>query len=262
MHARRLAFRCYRSASRSKWMRSSRSSHRPRSADPLDPGPTGFAHRGLHGPGIPENSLAAFQAALDAGAGIECDVRLSGDDAVVVIHDSDLVRLCEVPLITERTPAALLLGQRLLDTDHPIPRLSDLLELVGTRAPSLIELKTRSGNAGRLTAAVVDDLARHDGPVGVMSFNPMVAAWLARHRPHHRRGLVLSGRDYPLARWIKMLIARPHFLAVKASEIDCPWVRRARRRMPVYCWTVRTPAERINAAPYADALVWEADGRG
>lgn len=44
--------------------------------DPLDPGPAGFAHRGLHyGPGFPENSLIAFAAALEMGAGIECDLK-------------------------------------------------------------------------------------------------------------------------------------------------------------------------------------------
>ena len=36
-----------------------------------------FAHRGLHGPDTgPENSLAAFEAAVAQGYGIECDLRL------------------------------------------------------------------------------------------------------------------------------------------------------------------------------------------
>ena len=84
-------------------MQSSRSE-----ADPLDPGPGGFAHRGLHhAPGIPENSLAAFAAAIEAGAGIECDVRLSGDGSAIVFHDSDLRRMCSLALEVEQTPAAL-----------------------------------------------------------------------------------------------------------------------------------------------------------
>jgi hypothetical protein len=31
--------------------------------------------------------------------------------------------------------------------------------------------------------------------------------------------------------------------------------------VPVYSWTIRTPAERAEAARNADALIWEADGR-
>jgi glycerophosphoryl diester phosphodiesterase len=66
-------------------MRSSRS--RP---DPLDPGPLGFAHRGLHfGSAVPENSLEAFHEALELGAGIECDLRLTADDRIVLFHDAD-----------------------------------------------------------------------------------------------------------------------------------------------------------------------------
>src|SRR5438270_7866828 len=96
-----------RSESQSKWTRSSRSE-----PDPLKPGPRGFAHRGLHGAGVPENSLAAFSAAIAFGAGIECDVRLSGSGSAVVFHDHDLRRMCDVALDVETTPTALLTGQR------------------------------------------------------------------------------------------------------------------------------------------------------
>ena len=38
---------------------------------------TDYAHRGLHGEGIPENSLPAFKRATEMGFGIELDVQLS-----------------------------------------------------------------------------------------------------------------------------------------------------------------------------------------
>lgn len=238
-------------------MRSSRSG-----PDPLDPGPVGFAHRGLHGPGVPENSIAAFAAAIDLGAGIECDVRLSGDGEAVVFHDPDLGRLCGPHHQTEQTPMSLLETQRLLGTEQTIPRLRDLLELVGTRVPLLIELKTRSGNAERLSAAVMTDLAGFQGLAGVMSFDPRVCAWLARHHPEALRGLVLSGRDRWFVRWFKMLIARPDFLALKISEVGRSWVKASRRGRPIYWWTVRSAEDRNLAAAQGDALIWEADGRG
>ena len=51
-----------------------------------------YAHRGLHSPdkSVPENSLAAFAAAADAGYGMELDVQLSKDGEVVVFHDDTL----------------------------------------------------------------------------------------------------------------------------------------------------------------------------
>ena len=45
-----------------------------------------YAHRGLHGPGLPENSPAAFAAAIGRGMGIECDVQRSYDGQAMVFH--------------------------------------------------------------------------------------------------------------------------------------------------------------------------------
>src|SRR5690348_191274 len=108
-------------------MRSSRSG-----PDPLDPGPTGYAHRGLHfGPAFPENSLIPFAAGLQRGAGIECDLRLTRDDRLVVFHDPDAWRLCGSPLrIGESTLAEL---GRLRVGEHPLPTLERLLALAAGR---------------------------------------------------------------------------------------------------------------------------------
>jgi glycerophosphoryl diester phosphodiesterase len=52
-----------------------------------------YAHRGLHAAGVPENSPAAFTAAIARGLGIECDVQRSSDGQAMVFHDWDLERL-------------------------------------------------------------------------------------------------------------------------------------------------------------------------
>ena len=64
------------------------------------------------------------------GAGIECDVRLSGDGRPMLFHDHDLRRLCASALCVERTPAELLQAQRLFDSNEHIPGLGELLSLV------------------------------------------------------------------------------------------------------------------------------------
>mgnify|MGYP000391789119 CR=1 FL=1 len=55
-----------------------------------------YAHRGLHTPGVPENSLAAAKAAIGAGMGIECDIQMSADGVPIVFHDWELSRLTSV----------------------------------------------------------------------------------------------------------------------------------------------------------------------
>ncbi|MCB1330289.1 MAG: phosphodiesterase, partial [Maritimibacter sp.] len=54
-----------------------------------------IAHRALHGPDAPENSLSAVRAAVAAGYGIEIDVQPSADEVAMVFHDYDLDRLTE-----------------------------------------------------------------------------------------------------------------------------------------------------------------------
>ncbi len=221
----------------------------------------GFAHRGLHGPGVPENSMAAFRAALELGAGIECDVRLSGDGQVMVFHDHDLRRLCASALAVESTAASMLVSQRLFDSGEHMPRLRQLLDLVDGKVPLLVELKCRGGNASRLAEAVAAQLEDYSGAAGMMSFEPKAIQWFARHLPLRRRGLVISERASAINRWSGIHSASPHFLAVDRAAISRSWVAKQRTRRWVYSWTIRSSADRKTAEVHADALIWEGDGR-
>ena len=239
-------------------MRSSPSA--PESAgDPLDPGPAGFAHRGAHGARIPENSLAAARAAVDLGAGIECDLRLSRDGVPFVFHDRDARRLTGDPLVLSQTDAEKIAALRLWNGD-PIPTLADLLNLVAGRVSLLLEVK-QEHNAARFGAALVEALDSYAGPVGAMSFSSAMGAWLRRNAPHLRRGLVLKGREARFARWYGMRRVDPHFIALNVRHLGSDWVEDVRARIPVYAWTVNCLAARELASAFADASVWESDGR-
>ena len=232
-------------------------------ADPLFAGAAGFAHRGLHGTAVPENSMAAFQAAIDADVGIECDLRLSRDGFAMVFHDHSLKRLCEVDIETESLHAAALMRFRLDHSDQQIPLLVDVLTLVAGKVPLLLELKRQGGCApiDHLCAATLKTLCGYRGPVGVMSFDPRASTWFARHAPDLQRGLVIADRLSTLKRWGAMMDATPHFLAIDRAALGRPWVARARRWRPVASWTIRSGTEREAAQPLADTLIWEADGR-
>jgi glycerophosphoryl diester phosphodiesterase len=205
--------------------------------------------------------MAAFRAALDLGAGIECDVRLSGDGEVMIFHDHDLRRLCASALTVEATPAAVLADQRLFDSEEHIPRLSNLLDLIAGTVPLLIELKCRGGNAGKLAQAVTRELADYPGPASVMSFEPKATRWFARHAPQMRRGLVISERASAFDRWRGITLGHPDFLAVDRAALGRSWVAKARQHHWLYCWTIRSPEQRETAEIHADALIWEGDGR-
>ncbi|HJU77531.1 MAG TPA: glycerophosphodiester phosphodiesterase family protein [Sphingomicrobium sp.] len=231
----------------------------PSVPDPLDPGPAGFAHRGLHsGAAFPENSLIAFAAALEMGAGIECDLRLTADNRIVVFHDRDAMRLCASSTrIGQSTLADL---GRLSIGGHPIPTLESALELVAGRVPLLLEIKVNR-DLWRWPAALRRALVDYPGRFAIMSFDPRIPRLVRTNLPGVRRGLIIRASLPALRRRAAIWLAGADLLAVERTALAQPWVTRARRRMPVYSWTIRTPAERAQAEVQADALIWEGDGR-
>ena len=231
----------------------------PSAPDPLSPGRHGFAHRGVHrAPALPENSLTAFAAALEIGAGIECDIRLTKDDQLVIFHDSDARRLCGDPAVIGQSTLAELTHLRL--GERPIPTLASLFALVDGRVPLLIEAKV-DDDLWRFGPALLKAVEGYRGRFGVMSFDPRLARWLRTNRPSIRRGLVMRGNLSWLKRWSAMRLADPDFLAVETTALGTSWLVRIRKRMPVYSWTVKTRDQRSLAAQFADASIWEADGR-
>ena len=90
-----------------------------------------IAHRGFHdiSRGLPENSLAAFEAAAAAHYAIECDLHPSADGVPVVFHDLSLERLTGDPRSVRDVTVAELGNLRLAGTSEWIPTLDELLAL-------------------------------------------------------------------------------------------------------------------------------------
>ncbi|HZF45730.1 MAG TPA: glycerophosphodiester phosphodiesterase family protein [Sphingomonadaceae bacterium] len=227
-----------------------------------------YAHRGLHGPGVPENSLSAFAGAIARGMGIECDIQRSGDGQAMVFHDWELDRLTgESGPVADRP--AVVLGQIPLNGgkgDH-IPTLREVLATVAGRAPLLIEIKSKRGyHVAASCLAVRRELEGYRGAHAVMSFDPRVSRWFAAHSPRTLRGLVMTEEDdRGIAGWARrhlwLWTAKPDFLAYDIRDLPSRFAAAQRGRgLPVTSWTVRTPELRQRAALHADAPIAEGDG--
>lgn len=149
-----------------------------------------FAHRGLHDPeqGIPENSMAAFQRAIDHGFGAELDVHLMADGNLAVVHDSSLKRVCGVDVLIEDLTFEELEDYPLMGTEEYIPLFREVLSLFEGKTPLVIELKAERGNANALTDAVMAELEGWKGIYCVESFHPAVLLRLKERYPHVLRG--------------------------------------------------------------------------
>ncbi len=228
---------------------------------------TPFAHRGLHGRGIVENTRAAFEAAIAEGYGVETDVQVSKDGVAFVFHDYELDRLTEKSRLVIERKAAKLETIRFRNADETVPRLTEMLALVAGRAPILIELKAKSRKVKKLCRSVAGALAAYEGEAAVMSFNPEVGRWFAKNAPRIGRGLVVTEEDETtLAKRLKGAIARsasvfrakPHFLAYDIRDLPSSFAASLREEgMPVVTWTVRTDAQRAIAAEHSDQIIFE-----
>ena len=225
-----------------------------------------FAHRGLHGQGRVENSRAAFQAAIVAGHGIECDVQTSRDGEVFVFHDYALDRLTDAAGVLADRPARELDGITLTGTAETLPRLSEMLALVGGRVPLLIEVKTKARLVGPFCLAIRRALEGYGGPVAIMSFNPEVPRWFALHAPGIVRGLVVTeenkrGFRGSVERHWSLWRARPEFLAYDIRDLPSKFAAAQRSRgIQVLTWTVRTQAQQETALRHADQIIHERPG--
>lgn len=222
-----------------------------------------YAHRGLHGPGAVENSPTAFERAIEAGLGIECDVQLSADGRAVVFHDFELDRLtAERGQVAGRTAEEL--GRLALNgSDDTLPSLRQLLKQIAGRVPLLVEIKTRRERpVDALCLAVAEDVGGHDVPLAVMSFDPRVGHWFARHASATVRGLVISESESgAMVRGLSLWRARPDFLAYDVRDLPSRFAEAQRRRgLPLLTWTVRNKALVDRARACAATPIAEGEG--
>lgn len=223
------------------------------------------AHRGLHDPDDrPENSLAAFGAAVESGYPIELDVHATADGVIVVIHDDTLERMTGDPRRVDQVTATQLRGLRLGRTGQRIPTLRQVLDLVAGRVPVFIEIKNR-GEAGRLEDTVASELGDYTGEVAVLSFDPDSLARMAVLDPDIPRGQ-LSGRfeDEDLERYKKAALrhlvmdfrSRPHFIAYELDALPYAGVTLQRwRGRPILGWTAEDPEDARRARDLCDQMI-------
>ena len=157
-----------------------------------------YAHRGLHDnkTDAPENSMAAFRKAIDAGCGIELDVQLTKDRIPVVFHDETLKRVCGVEGKVRDYTYEELQQFRLCGSQERIPLFVDFLKLVDGKVPLIIEIKIHEKAA--IVCETADRLIReYKGAYCIESFDPRAVYWYKKNRPEVIRGQLSSNFNSP-----------------------------------------------------------------
>lgn len=226
-----------------------------------------FAHRGLHDikNGVPENSLAAFRAAVDAGYGAELDVQLSKDGQVVVFHDDRLNRLCGIEGKVADYDYEELKKMPLAGTKETIPLFTEVLSVLekGT-GPLIVELKT-GGRNKELCQKTLDILKTYKGVFCIESFNPFIVNWFKKNAPEIFRGQLAEkpgGYKGVLPRFVAHLLSycrltflnKPDFIAYEICKRPKRIFKLREKGIMLIAWTSRTP--KVDEAEN-DAIIFE-----
>lgn len=231
-----------------------------------------YAHRGLHDnfSSAPENSMAAFKKAVDAGFGIELDVQLSKDKVPVIFHDSTLERICGAEGRVEDFTYEELQQFSLCKSAEKIPKFEDFLKTVDGRVPLIIEYKIPGGLAE--VCPIADKLLQtYKGPYCMESFNPLALFWYRKNRKEVVRGqladnFIKAGEKtlspvlyFVLHHLLFNFLTKPdfiaynHFLYRDLSRRLCRYLYRA----PAAAWTIKNEVELEESRKEFDMFIFD-----
>jgi len=228
---------------------------------------TPIAHRGLHDGDIPENSMAAFEAAVAACYPIEIDVQLTKDKVPVVFHDDILTRMTGLKKRVTHVKFDRLMKLSLGRTNMKIPTLREFLDFIDGRVPLLVEVKKNRGSKG-IEQIVMDMLKEYQGEFAIQSFNPIAIRKVRKLAPDVYCGLLSSKlsdmRMFFLSKAaVKnarlFFIAKPDFVSFEISSFPNDRVARFReeQQLPIIGWTIRTKDDIERACTYCDGIIFE-----
>lgn len=215
----------------------------------------GVAHRGLFNEKISENSMKAFERALENHVAIELDIHLTKDNDLVVIHDEKLERLTGKEGIVEHlTTKELQENYKLLD-GQTIPRFEDVLKLVNEQVPILVELKVYEKNYKPLAKKAEEVLSKYikdKKNIILISFDPR-SLWPFKGKGYVRLLLVAKSDEYTFT-WFKRTVEG---LDVEKVLFEEKRVRRFGKKHFMNCWTIKSEEDIEKVLPYADTITFD-----
>jgi len=209
-----------------------------------------FAHRGLHTATVPENSTQAFLDAVALGFDIEMDIRLTKDEQIVIIHDSNLTRLCNVNMKVENSTYDEIKELNLLNSKEHIPLFTDVLDLLPKDTKILIELKP-SNNHKKLVSRFLKVMTKYNFKYAIHSFDIRIVNDFRKMKPEVIRGHIssmFSDKKNPVYFFLRHLLLNPiikpdfinyHFEDLPRKKLD----KLHQKGMMILSYTARSQAD-------------------
>ena len=229
--------------------------------------PLVIGHRGVRRPGVVENTLQAFEAAVREGAeAVELDARTCASGELVVLHDETLERITDG---ADTRAAAHLTLSELSRVELPggarVPSLAEALAFARERnLPVNVELKRDVPSRTAVVRAAARLLDRWDAshPVLVSSFDPFMLAGLQALAPHVPRAILVHRTRYHLLHAATAVPLAATAVHLERTLTRPELVRSLKARgLVVNVWTINDPGEaRDLAALGVDGVITDVPG--
>lgn len=225
------------------------------------------AHRGLHNKrDIPENSMEAFNKAIEKNYAIELDVRMSKDGYLVVFHDENLKRMTGIKEDVSSLNLSEIKKLKLLATESKIPTFEDVLLFIDNRVPIIIEVKTDE-RYKEILSKLINTLKNYNGEYIVEAFDPRILFWLKKNAPTIIRGQLADKNIREVkSRILKILLGKmvfniftkPDFIAYQYTNMNNKFYQKQKKKgIAVAVWTVKSKEEYLKVKDCSDIVIFE-----
>ena len=227
-----------------------------------------IAHRGLYNnkEGIVENTIKAFNKAIEKGYAIELDVQILKDGNLIVFHDDNLLRLTGINKRVYDSTLEYIKSVNLLNTNEKIPTLKEVLDTVLGKVPLVIEIKSGIFLHG-IEKKLYDVLKEYNGKFCIESFNPFSVLWFKNNASLVPRGL-LTTKNY--SSFKKFLISitnnlsftnkllKLDFLACNYKNINSKLIKRTKNsKIYLFAYTINNEKEYEKLKDICDGIIFE-----
>ncbi|MBQ3307411.1 MAG: hypothetical protein IJG68_04380 [Bacilli bacterium] len=206
-----------------------------------------IAHRGIfNNKTIVENTMEAFEKAIEKEIPFELDVQLTKDDKIVVFHDDDLKRLTNKRIVIQDTNYDELKDIKLLDTNAHIPLLKNVLKKNKDKVLIDIEIKN-SKRWKTLVNKLMIELKPYVNYI-IKSFNPRIVRYIKKNYSWVNVGLLVQD-NYPSKikkqfNQSKAIInyCNPDFIAISKKLVKTDYMKKIKNKQ-VFIWTINNLLE-------------------
>lgn len=225
---------------------------------------TPIAHRGLWNNSVIENSVSAYQNAVNNGFPIEIDLYSSTDGVLYSFHDKTLSRMTGQDGFIFDKSSSQLDSYRLIKSNERIPKFSEVLSIANGKVPLLIEIKNQPKKD--IVNLVLKELENYKGEFAIQSFNPLYILKIKKLAPNIIRGILATNvkeelkGEKPFTRFIVKNMAlnfliKPNFISFDYRGL--PLKKRKTKKIPVISWTVTDSTIQKNIKPFAKNIIFE-----